>query len=73
MMKLLNSPAIRTSAISNSKFLPSDLDEFCDRLKLLLQEQQFGKNSDIINKKNFVIIDNYQNTNAYLRKIFSKF
>ena len=48
---------IPASGISNTIFLPSDLNEFCDRLKLLLQERQAGNNSDIINEEIVVILD----------------
>ena len=37
--------------------LPSDPDEFCKRLKLLLQERRAGINSDIINDELFAIVD----------------
>ena len=43
MINLLKSPAIIASGIS-TKFLSSDLDELCHRLKLLLQEKHAGKN-----------------------------
>ena len=38
-------------------FLSSDPDEFCNRLKLLLQEKQAGNNSDIINDEIVAIVD----------------
>ena len=59
LIKLLNSPGLMVSAsgVSRTKFLPSDLDELCNRLKLLLQEKQAGNNSDIINDEIVVIID----------------
>ena len=59
LIKLLNSPGLRFSAsgISKTIFLPSDPNEFCDRLKLLFQEKQAGNNSDIINEEIVVIID----------------
>ena len=40
MIKLNNSPAIMASGISNTKFLPSDPNELCDRLKLLLKKKK---------------------------------
>ena len=46
LMKLLNSPSIMASGISNIKFLSSDPDELCKRLKLFLQERHAGNNSD---------------------------
>ena len=57
MIRLLKSPAIMASGISNTIFLPSDPDELCNRLKLLLQEQYTGNNSDLINKKSIAIVD----------------
>ena len=59
LIKLLNSPGLMVSASGASRtiFLPSDLDELCNRLKLLLQEKQAGNNSDIINDEVVVIID----------------
>ena len=56
MIKLLKSPAIMASGISII-FLPSDPNEFCDRLKLLLQEKQAGNNSDIINHEIVASVD----------------
>ena len=52
LIKLLKSPALIVSAsgISNTNFLPSDRDELCDRLKLLLQQKHAGNNSSLINK-----------------------
>ena len=38
-------------------FLPSDPDELRKRLKLLLQENHAGKNSDIINDELSAIVD----------------
>ena len=59
LIKLLNSPGLMVSAsgVSKTIFLSSDLDELCDRLKLLLQEKHAGNNSDIINEEIVVIID----------------
>ena len=45
------------SDISKTVFLSSDPYEFCDRLKLLLQEKQAGNNSDIINQEIFALVD----------------
>ena len=58
MTKLLKSPAIMSSGISKTIFLSSDPDELCDRLKLILQEKQAGKNSDIVNQEIVAIVDN---------------
>ena len=49
LIKLLKSPAIMASGISNIIFLSCDLDELCNRLVLLLQEIQAGNSSDLIN------------------------
>ena len=57
MIKLLKSPAIMASGVSNTIFLSSDPDEPCDRLRLLLQEKHAGNNSDIINHEIFAIVD----------------
>ena len=59
LIKLLNSPGLMVSAsgVSKTKFLSSDPNELCDRLKLLLQEKQAGNNSDIINDEIIAIID----------------
>ena len=48
---------ISRSGISNTIFLPSDPNEFCNRLKLLLQEKNAGNIFDIINKEIVVIVD----------------
>ena len=57
LIKLLKSPAIMASGVSNTIFLSSDPDEFCERLKLLLQQKQAGNNSDIINQEIVAIVD----------------
>ena len=51
VIKLLKSPSIMASAsgISITKFSPSDPDELCNRLKLIIQEQQAGNISDKVN------------------------
>ena len=48
---------VSASGASKTKFLSSDPDELCDRLKLLLQEKQAGNNSDIINQEIVAIVD----------------
>ena len=53
-MRLLKSPTIMASAITTK--ISSD-DEFCDELKVLLQEIQAGNNCDIINEQIIVIVD----------------
>ena len=59
LIKLLNSPGsmVSASGISKTIFLPSDPNELCDRLRLLLQEKQAGNNSDIINQEIVAIVD----------------
>ena len=57
LIKLLESPAILASGVSKTIFLSSDPDELCNRLKLLLQEEHAGNNSDIINDEIVPIID----------------
>ena len=57
MIRLLDQPAIMASGISKTIILSSDPNEFCDRLKLLLQEKHAGNNSDIINDEIIAIVD----------------
>ena len=59
LINLLKSPGLIVSAsgVSKTIFLPSDPDELCDRLKLLLQEKHAGNNSDLINDEIVVIVD----------------
>ena len=59
LIKLLKSPGLIVSASGLPKtiFLPSDPDELCDRLKLLLQEKHAGNNSDLINDEIVAIVD----------------
>ena len=45
------------SGVSKTKFLSSDPDELCDRLKLILQEKHAGNISDIINQEIVAIVD----------------
>ena len=57
--KMLKSPEliVSDSGISNTIFLPSDPDELCDRLLLLLQEKHAGNNSDLFDKGIVAILD----------------
>ena len=59
LINLLKSPGLIVSAsgVSKTIFLPSDPDELCNRLKLLLQEKHAGNNSDLINDEIVAIID----------------
>ena len=58
LIKLLKSPGlvVPASGVPNAISLPSDSDEHCDRLKLLMQVVQAGKISDQIKNENFVIL-----------------
>ena len=56
MIKLLKSPA-NMAPWSSTIFLSSNLDELCNRLRLLLQEKQAGSNSDMINEEKVAIVD----------------
>ena len=52
---------VSASGVSSShktRFLPSDSNELCDRIKSLLQEKQAGNNSDIIDEEIIAIADN---------------
>ena len=57
IVRLLKSPKIMASGISKTIFLPTDPDELCNRLKLLLQEKHAGNNSNIINQEIVAIVD----------------
>ena len=59
LLKLLKSPSIKASAsgVSKTMFLSCDPDEFCNILKLLLQQKQAGNNSNIINDELVAIVD----------------
>ena len=45
------------SGVSKTIFLSSDPDELCNRIKLLLQENHAGNNSDIISQEIVAIVD----------------
>ena len=57
LLNLLKSPAIMASGISNTIFLPIDLEEICDRISLLLQEERTGYNSNIVNEELIATVD----------------
>ena len=57
IIKILESPAIMASGISRTIILYSDHNELCDKLKLLLQEENAGINSDIFNDEIVAIVD----------------
>ena len=59
LIKLRKPPGLMVSAsgVSKTIFLSSDLDELCNRLKLLLQQKQAGNKSDIINDEIVATVD----------------
>ena len=59
LINLPKSPGIINSAsgVSKTMLLSSDPDEFCKRLKILLQERHAGNNSDIVSDELFAIVD----------------
>ena len=59
LINLLKSPSLMVSAsgVSKTKILSSDLDELCDRLKLLIQKKQAGNKSDITNQEIVAVAD----------------
>ena len=59
IIRLLDQPAIIASGFSKTIILSSDPNELCERLKLLLQENHAGNNSDIINQEIIVIVDKF--------------
>ena len=70
LIKLLKSPGFLISALGVSKiiFLPSDPDELCERLKLLLQEKHGGNNSDLNNQEIVAIVDKLLEYNCISKK-----
>ena len=56
-IKLLKSPAVVASGISNTLFLPSNPDELCNRLTLLLQEHHAGNISSLVNEEFIALVD----------------
>ena len=57
LKKLIKSTAILAPG-NSTRFLASDPDGLCDRLKLLSQEKHAGNNSNIINEELFAIVGN---------------
>ena len=57
IIKILESPAIMASGISRTISLSSDPNEFCDRLKILLQEKHAGNNSNLFDEEIVAIVD----------------
>ena len=68
IIKILESPAIMAPGISKTIILSSDPYDFCDRLKLLLQENHAGNNSNIINEEIVAIIDKLLEYKCITRK-----
>ena len=60
LIEILKSPGLMISASgnSNTKIIPSDPNERCNRLKFLLQEKQAGNSSHIINEEIVAKVDN---------------
>ena len=56
LIKKPKSPAIMASGLSTI-LLSSDPNDFCHRLKLLSQEKEAGKHSDIVNQEIVAIVD----------------
>ena len=54
----------KNSKESKTKWLSSDPDELCERLKVLLEEKQTGNNSNIINDELIAIADNLLECNC---------
>ena len=63
---------IFASDISNIGFLPSDPNELCERLKLLLQEEK-QETIQIKLMKSLLWLINYWNTNEFLKNNINKF
>ena len=66
-IKLWKTPAIIASGISKI-FLSSNLDELCDRLKLLLQQKHTGNNSDLSNKVIVAMVDKLLEYKCFFKK-----
>ena len=45
------------SGVKKTIFLSSDPDDFCERLKIILQEKSAGNKSEIINEEIVAIVD----------------
>ena len=64
---------VSASGVSNTIFLPSDPDELCIRLNLLMQEVQAGKKSDKINDEIIFIFDKLMEYKCKSKKNMNKF
>ena len=70
LIKVLKSPDFMISApgISNAIFLLSDPNELCDRLNIIIPEEQSGNSSDLNNEKNIAIVDKLLEYNCIFKK-----
>ena len=57
MVRLLNQPAIMASGFSKTIILPSDPNELCNRLRLILREKHGGNISILIDEEILAIVD----------------
>ena len=57
MIRLLDQPAIMASGISKTIILSSDPNELCNRMKLLLQEKNGCRNSNLTDEEIVAIVD----------------
>ena len=64
---------VSASGVSKTKLLSSDPDEFCNRIKLLLQEKQAGYIFSIINNEIFATVDKLLEYNCMSKKEHEKF
>ena len=72
LTKLHKSPAIMASGVSKTIFLSSNPNEFCDMLKLLLQQKQAGKISDLINDEIVAIVDFFLEFKCISKKYYKQ-
>ena len=72
LIKILNSPGIIASGVSEKIFLSPDPDELCNRIKLLLQEKQAGNKSDVIIDESLAIVDKLLEYKCISRKHFKQ-
>ena len=70
LIKLLKSTGLLVSAcgICKRRFLPSDPNELCDRLKLLLQEKHAGITSKTIDEEIVAIVDKFSEYKCLYKK-----
>ena len=75
LIKLLKSPVLMVSAsgVSKTIFSPSDPDQLCNSIKLLLQEKQAGNNSNKINEENIAVVDKLLDYKCIFNNNINKF